>query len=246
MISISQFCSSNNVSIEFLPSSFLVKELRTGTTLLRGSTKDGVYEWLISSPLLAFSSIKTSSFEWHHRIGHPAFPILKHIVSNNKLHLSSSLSSDFSCNACLCNKSHKLSFSTSTLVSFQPLEIIFSHVWTSPIISHDDFKYYVIFIDHFTKYIWFYPLKQKSEVKDVFIRFKAIVEKYFDKNIKTLYSDNGGEYIVLAKFLATNGVSHKTTPPHTPEHNGLSERRHLHIVETCLALLSHASMPQIY
>lgn len=246
LISISQFCISNNVSIEFLPSSFLVKDLHTGTTLLRGSTKDGVYEWPISSPLLAFSSLKASSFEWHHRLGHPAFPILKHIISNNKLGLSSTLSSEYSCNACLSNKSHKLSFSTSTIVSFQPLEIVFSDVWTSPIISPDGFHYYVIFIDHFTKYMWFYPLKQKSEVKDVFIRFKAIVEKYFDTNIKTLYSDNGGEYISLATFLATNGISHKTTPPHTPEHNGFSERRHLHIVETGLALLTHASLPTVY
>lgn len=108
LISISQFCKSNNVSIEFLLSNFLVKELRTGATLLTGHTKDGVYEWPVTSPLLAFSSTKASSSEWH------------------KLGLSSSLSSDFSCNACLCNKSHKLSFSTSTLVSSQPLETIFS------------------------------------------------------------------------------------------------------------------------
>lgn len=83
LISISQFCTSNNVLIEFLPSSFLVKELGMGATLLRGQTKDGVYESLISSPLLAFSSIKTSSSEWHHRLGHPTFLILKHIVSSN-------------------------------------------------------------------------------------------------------------------------------------------------------------------
>jgi len=32
-------------------------------------------------------------------------------------------------------------------------------------------------------------------------------------------------------------------PPHTPELNGYSERRHRHIVETGLALLTHASLP---
>ena len=94
--------------------------------------------------------------------------------------------------------------------------------------------------------ICFYPLKQKSEVKDIFIRFKAIVEKHFAKTIKTLYSNNGGEYITLAHFISTNGISHLTIPPHTPEHDGFSERRHLHIVETGLALLSHASLPLSY
>jgi histone deacetylase 1/2 len=246
LISISQFCTSNNVSIEFLPSTFLVKELHTGTTLLQGQTKDGVYEWPSSSPFIAFSTIKPTSFDWHHRLGHPAFSILRHIVSSNHLGLSSSLSSNYSCNACLCNKSHRLPFSNSTIVSTKPLEIIFSDVWTSPIFSHNGFKYYVIFIDHFTKYIWFYPLKNKSDVKEVFIRFRAIVEKHFNSTIKTLYSDNGGEYISLANFLSTNGISHLTTPPHTPEHNGYSERRHLHIVETGLALLTHASLPHSY
>ena len=246
LISISQFCLSNNVSIEFSSSSFIVKELRTGATLLKGKTKDGVYEWPsstpIHSPLLAFSSVKTTSSQWHHRLGHPASPILQHILSHYQINSSTSLSSDFLCNTCYCNKSHELSFSNSSIVSSRPLQIIFSDVWTSPVLSNHGFKYYVIFVDHFTKYIWFYPLKHKYEVKDVFIRFKAIVEKHFTLKICTLYSDNGGEYLALANFLAINGISHLTTPPHTLEHNVYSERRYRHIVETGLSLLTHASI----
>ena len=128
----------------------------------------------------------------------------------------------------------------------QPLQIIFSDVWTSPIVSHDGYKYYVIFVDHFTKYIWLYPLKRKSDVQQVFKQFKVIVEKFFNKTIVSFYTDNGGEYIALKSFLSDNGISHLTSPPHTPEHNGYSERRHLHIVETGLALLSHASIPKIF
>jgi len=174
LISISQFCSTNNVSVEFLSSCFHVKDLRTGAILLKGTTKDGVYEWPSvkseSSPILAFSSVKTTSSNWHHRLGHPAYPVLQHIISNFSLNLSSPMSKEISCHACHCNKSHKNSFSQSSLVSSLPLEIIFSDVWTSPIVSHDGFKYYVIFVDHFTKYIWFYYLKKKSDVKQTFIR----------------------------------------------------------------------------
>ena len=67
-------------------------------------------------------------------------------------------------------------------------------MWTSLIHSLVDFKYYVIFIDHFTKYIWFYPLKRKSHVSNVFIRFKALIDKNFNQKILTLFSNNGGEY----------------------------------------------------
>ena len=247
LISVYQFCVTNNVSVEFLPSLFFVKDLQTGAILFQGSVKDGVYEWPAfrpqSPPLLAFSTTKTTSAIWHSRLGHPAFPILKHVLTHSHLASSASITSDFYCNACLCNKSHKLPFSTSTLVSTNPLQIVFSDVWTSPIVSSAGFKYYVIFVDHFTKYVWFYPLKRKSDVHDVFTRYKAIVENYFKHRIVTLYTDNGGEFLSLRNFLSTAGITHMTTPPHTPELNGYSERRHRHIVETGLTLLSHASLP---
>jgi hypothetical protein len=247
LISVYQFCITNNVSVEFLPSLFFVKDLQTGAILFQGSIKDGVYEWSAfkpqSPPLLAFSTTKTTCTTWHSRLGHPAFPILKHILTSSHLESSSSITSDFSCNACLCNKSHKLPFSNSSLISTHPLQIVFSDVWMSPILSSDGFKYYVIFVDHFTKYVWFYPLKRKSDVDEVFTRYKAIVENYFQHRIITLYTDNGGEYLGLRTFLSKAGITHMTTPPYTPELNGYSERRHCHIVETGLTLLSHASLP---
>lgn len=74
-------------------------------------------------------------------------------------------------------------------------------------------------------------------------KIQPLVEKSFSRSIKRLYTDNGGEYIALKSHLASAGITHLTTPPHTPEHNDFSERRHRHIVETGLSLLHHASMP---
>lgn len=241
LISISQLCSDNNLLIEFSCDSFVVKDRLTGARLLTGPTKNGVYELPSSSSIIAFPSFKASAIDWHHRLGHPASPILKFLVSSFNLNVSSDFS--FNCDACQCNKSHKLPFNQNSLRSQSPLELIYTDLWTSPVYSFDGYKYYVIFVDHFTKYIWFYPLKKKSDTKDVFIRFKALVEKFFEKPIKSIYSDNGGEYEALRNFLTIHGVSHLTTPPHTPEHNGYAERRHRHIVETGLSLLSHAQLP---
>ena len=62
LISISQFCITNNASVEFLLSSFFVKDLRLGVILFHGSTKNGVYEWTTpKNPILAFSIAKTTS-----------------------------------------------------------------------------------------------------------------------------------------------------------------------------------------
>jgi IS30 family transposase len=110
--------------------------------------------------------------------------------------------------------------------------------------SIDGFKYYIVFIDHFTCYTWFYPLQHKSDVKPTFIRFKAIVKNYFNHKSITFYSDNGGEFTTLKDFFQLHGISHHTFAPHTPEHNGISERKHQHIVEIGLSLPTHTSLPQ--
>lgn len=143
-------------------------------------------------------------------------------------------------------QSHKLSFSKSSLTSNRSLQLIFSDVWTSPILSKDNFKYYLILVDHYSRYTWMYRLQRKSQVKEVFIAFKSLVEKRFQQQIVTLFTDNGGEFLALRSYLSEHGISHLTSPPHTPKHNGLVERKHRHIVETGLTMLSKASIPKSY
>lgn len=190
--------------------------------------------------------IKPNFSSWHSRLGHTSSSILNTIVSQFSLPTNTCSSTNFYCSDCLINKSQKLSFRNSTIVSYRPLEYVFTDVWTYPITSIDNFKYYVVFIDHYSRYRWLYPLKKKSQVQEVFMAYKALVENKFQTSIGTLFSDNGGEYIALKIFLATHGITHLTSPPHTPQHNRVSERKHRHIVETGLTLLSTTSIPKEY
>lgn len=113
--------------------------------------------------------------------------------------------------------------------------------------SIDGFKYYVIFVDHHTKYIWFYSIKNKSNTKALFIRYKARVQKYFNTPIKVLCFYNGRAYEALASFLTINDIFDLTSPLHTREYNGFVERRHHHILEIGLSLLiTHAPLPLTY
>ena len=125
-------------------------------------------------------------------------------------------------------------FAKSSITSSSPLDVIFSNVWISPVSSSDGFNYYVIFVDHYTKYSWLYPLRCKSDVHSTFVAFKHLVENYFTTTIKMHYTNNGGKFLALWSFPATHGIIHLTTPPHTPEHNGYSEHLHRRIVETGL------------
>lgn len=119
-------------------------------------------------------------------------------------------------------------FQQSTIKSFNPLQYLFSDVWQSHVLSNKNPKYYLLFVDHFTRYSWIFPLSAKSEVKTIFLQFKPLVETHFKTKIQHLYTDNGGEYLAMRSYLSTNGISHLTTPAHTPEHNGLSERKNTH------------------
>jgi histone deacetylase 1/2 len=124
-----------------------------------------------------------------------------------------------------------------------PLELIDSDVWGPAIASSGGFKYYVSFIDDYSRFCWIYLLKHKSDVERVFYAFQAHVELLLNTKIKAVQSDWGGEYHKLHQYFQRTGVSHRVSCPHTSQQNGVAERKHRHLVETGLALLAHSSLP---
>jgi histone deacetylase 1/2 len=125
-----------------------------------------------------------------------------------------------------------------------PLELIFSDAWgPAPLFSSDGYRYFIIFVDAYTKYVWYYPLVAKSDVYSVFHQFQTLVERQFSLKIKSVQTDWGGEYRKLSIFFQTVGIHHRLICPHTHEQNGTVERRHRHIVETGLTLLGQCKAP---
>lgn len=181
-----------------------MKDLRTGVSLLQGPTKSGIYEWYPPPPAIHTATSSLSTNNWHHRLGHPSYSILQLISSN--FNLSIPKCNAFHCNSCDCNKSQKMSFYQNFISSSGPLDVIYTDVWSSPTLSYDGYKYYILFVNHFTKYMWYYPLKKKSDSKDVFIQFKLKVEKYFQRSIVTIFSDNGVNIRDLIHFLLLMGL----------------------------------------
>jgi histone deacetylase 1/2 len=93
---------------------------------------------------------------------------------------------------------------------------------------------------------WIYLLKAKSDALTVFKQFKAMAELQLGCSLKALQTDWGGEFRPFTKFLTDLGVVHRLICPHTHHQNGVVERKHRHIVELGLTLLSHASLPLSY
>lgn len=110
------------------------------------------------------------------------------------------------------------------------------------------FRYYVLFDDHFIWFTWIYQLKSKSEFFSKFVLFKPMIETQFSSKIKTFRFDGGGEYTSSAckiLSLATLHYSWNLLSLH-PTINGLVERKHRHLIETTITLLSQASISTTY
>jgi transposase InsO family protein len=56
-------------------------------------------------------------------------------------------------------------------------------------------KYYVIFVDDFSRKCWIFFMQKKYQTFSKFCEFKSLVEKESGNQVKALRSNNGGEYI---------------------------------------------------
>lgn len=109
---------------------------------------------------------------------------------------------------------HRLPFSENSLQSQRPLQIIYSDLWgPSPVLSINNKRYYALFVDQFSKYMWLFTIKSKKEVLDVFKALHPLLERRFQTKILSLCTDGGGEFQGISSYLQTHGIEHLVTPP---------------------------------
>ena len=107
--------------------------------------------------------------------------------------------------------------------------------------------YFVTFIDDCSRKLWVYVLKFKDQVLDVFKQFQASIERKTEKKLKYIRTDNGGEYYgPFDEYCKHQSIRHQTTPPKTPQLNGLAERMNRTFIERVRCLLSKAKFPNSF
>ena len=151
--------------------------------------------------------------------------------------------------SCQLGKSSRLPFVASSFVASRPLERVHCDLWgPSPVTFIQGFRFYVIFVDNYSRFCWLYPLKHKSDFFNIFTQFQNLVENQLSTKITTFQCDGGGEFI-SNKFLAhlrDCGIQQLVSCPHTPQQNGLAERKHRHITELGLTMMFQSKTPQRY
>ena len=167
---------------------------------------------------------------WHHRLAHLNTKTILDMSRQGAAfgigHLHDDLSSSL-CDGCVMGKMHRSPFKTGRNRATEVGQLIHSDVCgPMQVPTPGGSRYFVVFKDDFSRWCVVRLLKQKSQVADCFQEFVAMLKRETGKDVKTLRSDNGGEYFgsSFADWLAKSGIRHESSTPYTPQQNGVAER----------------------
>ena len=106
-------------------------------------------------------------------------------------------------------------------------------------------RYFITFIDDYSRYTYIYLLRTKDEAFDKFKIYKAEVKNEKDKKIKMVQSDRGGEYFSneFDALCEKHGIIHQRSNPFTPQENGLAERKNRIFTNMINFMLLNAKLP---
>ncbi|KAE8724613.1 tir-nbs resistance protein [Hibiscus syriacus] len=134
---------------------------------------------------------------WHMRLGHVSYSKLSVMVKKSMLKGLPQLDvrTDTVCAGCQYGKAHQLPYDESKFKAKEPLELVHSDVF-GPVKqqSISGMRYMVTFINDFSRYVWVFFMKEKSDTFSKFKEFRDSAEGEVGKKICCLRTDNGGEY----------------------------------------------------
>ncbi|XP_075108915.1 uncharacterized protein LOC142180748 [Nicotiana tabacum] len=184
---------------------------------------------------------------WHNRLGHLPLINMKNIST---IYCSSSSTLLDHCDICARARQVKLPFPSSSMSTKDIFELIHIDIWgpyKKP--THDGYRYFLTIVDDYSKGTWTYLLSTKSNAFTVLKQFLAMVKRQFDRKVKVIRSDNAlelGGSMESSFFLASKGIIYQTSCVYSPQQNGIVERKHMHLLETCRALLFQSKLPISY
>ena len=122
----------------------------------------------------AYPIVENNAEIWHKRLGYFHYTTILNMQRKERVHGIPHLESELpGCKACQYGKQARFPFQKSSWRATEKLQLIHTDlVGPQRTPSLKGSKYYIIFIDDFTRICWIYFLKFKSEVADVFWKFK--------------------------------------------------------------------------
>ena len=241
LISISKLTRDLHYVLNFSHNSVTLQDQRTRKTIGIGHESKGLFH--LSSPLCSTACTSTEApLLLHNRLSHPSLSKFQKLVPH-----FSSLSS-LECESCQLGKHTCVLFPKRLDPRTKsPFELVHTNVWSpSRSTSTSGFRYFVTFIDDYSRCTWLFLMKTRVELFSIFQKFHAEIRTQFNTSIRILRSDNTKEYFstTFSSFMSSHGILHQSSCAYTPQHNGVAERKNRHLVETARTLVLHHKVPQ--
>ena len=158
--------------------------------VLRGSTLPGIAAAVTSND----SDDCGKTHMWHMRLGHMSEQGMAELVKRELID-GCNLSKFEFCEHCIFGKHKRVKFNASVHTTKGILDYVHADVWgPSRKTSIGGANYMLTIIDDYSRKVWPYFLKHKSDVFDAFKKWKVMVEKQTEKKVKVLRTDNGMEF----------------------------------------------------
>ena len=95
-------------------------------------------------------------------------------------------------------------------------------------------RYFVTFIDDYSKYTIVFTIKHKSEVLQKFKKYVDMAENFTGLHVKKVRSDKAQEHNSesFKNYCKSRGIMGDDTVPYTPQQNGVTKRMNRTIMET--------------
>ena len=88
-----------------------------------------------------------------------------------------------------------LYFNNNDSFSHTSFDLIHFDIWgPNPTTTVGGSKYFVIFVDDFSRYTWIYLMHNRSELAQIYCTFAQMISTQFSKAIKIFRTDNAMEY----------------------------------------------------
>ncbi|KAL1221457.1 Retrovirus-related Pol polyprotein from transposon TNT 1-94 [Cardamine amara subsp. amara] len=244
LISVSQLLREVAEFVLFTKKFCVIHDLASRTLIGAGKERDVVYHYAGEIKVQAADAGNLHTRElWHRRLRHPSSKVLS-VLSSCFGFSNNSTEFEKSCDIFVRAKQTRDVFSQSSNKADGCFSLIHCDLWGPyKIPSSSGARYFLTIVDDFSRAVWTVLLLEKKEAPTVLKNFFTFVERQFNNKIKTVRSDNGGEFISLRSFFETNGAVHQTSCVETPQKNGRVERKHRHILNMARALLFQAQLP---
>ncbi|GJU59920.1 putative RNA-directed DNA polymerase [Tanacetum coccineum] len=157
LLSVSKLTTDHPVDVLFSQPFFYIHDRKTKRVLARGRCEHGLY--VLKDEPTAFIAtakvIKPASYElWHARLGHVSFDVISTLNKLGVLSITSLLPKPILCTPCQLAKGQRLPFTINAKRSSHPLDLIHCDLWgPAPICSKGGYRYYVAFIDDYSRHM---------------------------------------------------------------------------------------------